>query len=650
MPDTANPPPDSNRPRVVLDDEQHVITHDGPPGPRVPNARPGQQFAPTAHPSPATPPVRPLGRVGAPRGDEATSEEFTFWAPDDQTVEKTQLVRVETETGGTPLRLYGMVAEVTRRSRLADMLEESDRYDNDPAEQVPTDSGGVTCARARTLGAEPNLLVPPREEAPVFAGEAADAAVAYGMAAMAAPVTVGLVRNGGDTTAGPAKIDLDYLLGSLGGHCNVNGTAGVATKSSFLTILLSQVLEGLAARTAAGGPREQARAVILNVKGFDLFWLDHWSTAFTEADTAMWRQMGQSSPRPLQPTFHAPQAPGSEHNAISTGRDGVRPYSWSLGDVVSQNLLTFLFGDADRDDDNFALLLGDLERVLVDERTAGDGAITRRLRADGPAADFQGLLRWFEAGVNNENPEGWHMFAARGSHHPGTVRRFHRRLRRIVYERSGLFRLEATGSHPLDVTSLDPGVPAVVDIQSLADQHHQRFVVAALLNQAVDEQTGPKAIPGMHYLVVLDELNRFAPRNHSDPITRLVETVAAELRSRGVILLGAQQQATLVSTRVVGNSTIRVVGRTGAPELRADTASFLPTGLHSFVETMGGGDKVVNMPTFRQPLMVRVPRPPWAMRKAEATNRPPAFLGPDATPTPTSGPRRVRPRHPDELR
>jgi uncharacterized protein len=313
-------------------------------------------------------------------------------------------------------------------------------------------------------------------------------------------------------------------------------------------------------------------------------------------------------------------------------------------------LIAFLFGDADRDDDNFALLLGDLERVLVDERTTGDGTITRRLRADGPAADFQGLLRWFEAGVNNEDPEGWHMFAARGSHHPGTVRRFHRRLRRIVYERSGIFRLEATGSHPLDVTSLDPGVPAVIDIQSLADQHHQRFVVAALLNQAVDEQTGPKAIPGMHYLVVLDELNRFAPRNHSDPITRLVETVAAELRSRGVILLGAQQQATLVSTRVVGNSTIRVVGRTGAPELRADTASFLPAGLHSFVESMGGGDKVVNMPTFRQPLMVRVPRPPWAMRKAEATNRPPTFLGPDAAPTPTSGPRRVRPRHPDELR
>jgi uncharacterized protein len=641
MSNPTSPPPDPNRPQVVLDDEPPMITRDGPVR---------EQTAPATQPTAPAPPVRPLGRVGAPRGDEATSEEFTFWAPDDQRVEKTQLVRVETESGGTPLRLYGLVAEVIRRSRLANMLEESDRYDNDPAEQVPTDSGGVTCARAQTLGAEPNLLVPPREEAPVFAGEAADAAAAYGMAGMAAPVTVGLVRNGGDMTAGQAKIDLDYLLGSLGGHCNVNGTAGVATKSSFLTILLSQVLEVLAARTAAGGPRDQARAVILNVKGFDLFWLDHWSMAFTEADAAMWRQMGQPSPRPMRPTFHAPQAPGSEHNAISTGRDGVQPYSWSLADVVAQNLLAFLFGDTDRDDDNFALLLGDLERVLVHERTGADGAITRRLRADGPAADFQGLLRWFEAGVNGEDPDGWHLLAARGSHHPGTIRRFHRRLRRIVYERSGIFRLEATGSHPLDVTSFGPGTPAVVDIQSLIDAHHQRFVVAALLNQAVDEQTGPKAISGMHYLVVLDELNRFAPRGHSDPITQLIETIAGELRSRGVILLGAQQQATLVSTRVVDNASIRVFGRTGGQELRADTASFLSAGLRGFVETMGGGDKVVNMPTFRQPLMVRVPRPPWAMRRAEATDRPPSFLGPEAAPTPTAGPRRVRPRHPDELR
>lgn len=631
------------RPAVALDDGPTSAAEMRDPqlGDGVEVAGPG---GPQAVPTP-----RPLGRVGAPRGAEATSEEFSVWVPDDQIIEKTQLVRVETDAGAVSVRMYGLVSEVSRRSRRVDILEESDRYDNEPGETVPTSPGGVTHARVRVLGSQPILLTPPREEAPVFAGDPADAAAAYGMDAMEAPTTLGLVRNGGDATAGPAKIDLDYLLGAMGGHCNVTGIAGVGTKSSLLTILLSQTLTALAESFTAGTSMTQARAVILNVKGFDLFWLDHWSTTFTDADAEMWRKMGQPAPRPMDVAFYAPQAPGSDHNTVPTGRDGVLPYSWSLEDIVTRNLLPFLFGDAERDDDNFALLLGDLERVLMEERTGADGLVARRLHPHAPAATFRELLDWFEAGVNGDDPDGWQAFA-RGSHHSGTLRRFHRRLRRIVYESAGIFRLDHEGSHPLDITRLDPGKPAVVDIQSLGDTHHQRFVVAALLNQAVDEQTGAQAIAGMHYLFVLDELNRFAPRGHSDPITKLIETVAAELRSRGVILLGAQQQASLVSTRVVENSSIRILGRTGGHELRAESASFLPVSLRSFVETMGGGDKVIDTPTFRQPLVARLPRPPWAMRKAEATPDAPSFLGPDAPATPSSGPRRVQRRHPDELR
>lgn len=636
-------PVDDARPVVALDDE--------PTSPQEPpDAQHGNGVqAERAGSTQAVTTPRPLGRVGAPRGAEATSDEFSVWVPDDQIIEKTQLVRAETEAGAVSVRMYGLVSEVSRRSRRVDILEESDRYDNEPAETVPTSPGGVTYARVRVLGSDPTLLTPPREEAPVYAGDPADASAAYGMDAMETPVTLGLVRNGGDATAGPAKIDLDYLLGAMGGHCNVTGIAGVGTKSSLLTILLSQTLATLAENAALGTSANQARAVILNVKGFDLFWLDYWSTAFTEADAAMWRDMGQPEPRPMDVAFYAPQAPGSDHNTVPTGREGVLPYSWSLEDIVIRNLLPYLFGDAERDDDNFALLLGDLERVLMEERTGADGLVSRRIHPHAPARTFRELLAWFEAGVNGDDPDGWQAFS-RGSHHSGTLRRFHRRLRRIVYDSAGIFRLDHDGSHPLDITRLAPGKPAVIDIQSLGDTHHQRFVVAALLNQAVDEQTGAQAITGMHYLFVLDELNRFAPRGHSDPITRLIETVAAELRSRGVILLGAQQQASLVSTRVVENASIRILGRTGGHELRAETASFLPVSLRTFVETMGGGDKVIDTPTFRQPLVARLPRPPWAMRKPEATRQAPTFLGPDTPSTPSLGPRRVQRRHPDELR
>ncbi|MEX1255070.1 MAG: hypothetical protein WEE64_12095, partial [Dehalococcoidia bacterium] len=186
-----------------------------------------------------------------------------------------------------------------------------------------------------------------------------------------------------------------------------------------------------------------------------------------------------------------------------------------------------------------------------------------------------------------------------------------------------------------------------IDIDRLPDRHLQRFVVAALLRQAIDDRTHV-ALQGMHYLFVLDELNRFAPKGHSDPITQLIETVAAEMRSRGVILLGAQQQASLVSPRVVENSAIRVLGRTGGHELRHEVFSFLDESIRDYVEQLGGSDKVVHQPSFREPMHVRVPRPPWAMRRAEASPEPPAFLR-EASAATVAGPKRLPPRSYGEI-
>jgi hypothetical protein len=589
----------------------------------------------------------PLGRVGAPRAGEATTEEFYFWIPEDQVVEKTQLVRVRSRAGTIPVEFFGLVTEVFRRSRRDSMLEESDRYDGRPDEELPLESRGVTYAQVRVLAARPNVFTPPREESQVYPAAEAEARFAYGVDEMEEPLAVGLVRNGGERVAGPAFIDLDYLLGALGGHMNVTGIAGVGTKSSFLTIVLAQLLRFVREHAVAhpeDPEKPQIRPIILNVKGFDLFWLDQWSSAFTPEDFGVWRQMGWDTPTPFDPTYFAPQRPGGEL-PIPSGRDDVQPYSWSLEDVLREELFLYLFSDADREDDNFALLVADLERILAQETRSADGAVTRSLRPGAPARTFDELFDWFEQGLQ---PNSQTLHAVMPNHHPGTLRRFYRRLRRIVYEGSGIFRLEGGASHPLDIRKGEPGRPVVIDIQGLADRHLQRFVVAALLKQAVDEQTGPRALSGMHYVFLLDELNRFAPRGHTDPITQLIETVAAELRSRGVILLGAQQQASLVSPRVVENASVRVLGRMGGHELQQDVFSFLPESLRSYVAQLGSGDKVVHQPSFRQPMQIKVPRPPWAMRRQEARHEAPSFL-PGARSRPT-GPRRVGPRSYEDIR
>jgi hypothetical protein len=98
--------------------------------------------------------------------------------------------------------------------------------------------------------------------------------------------------------------------------------------------------------------------------------------------------------------------------------------------------------------------------------------------------------------------------------------------------------------------------------------------------------------------------------------------------------VGAQQQASLVSARVVENSSIRVLGRTGGHELDASVYSFLPQEMRDYVQKLDSPDKVVFQPSFREPMNVRVPRAPWAMRRAEASLQPPPMM--EGAPAPAS--------------
>lgn len=592
-----------------------------------------------------------LGRVGAPGGQEATSDCFYFWTADDELVEKTQLVRADSQAGSQPAEFYGLVSEVYRRSRRRNMIEEADRFDTRPEEEVAIDSKGVTYAQVRLLASRPTVFAPPREDAAVRPATEEHARVAYGFDQMASPLVVGLIRNGGSRTAGRAYIDTDYLLGSLGGHLNVSGIAGVGTKSSFLTIVLNQLLrwaDSKRVESPEDPDRPEIKAVILNVKGFDLFWLTEYSREFSAEDLAIWQQMGWEEPKPMTCDLLAPVDPRTGQ-PVAVGCPGkVQGYSWGLADVLERDLFAYLFSDGEREDDNFQLMLSDVERLLVEETRRGP-VITRKIRPNVPQT-FQDLFDWFRHGLNEDFPASdtdglvlWGRLNQMGQHHAGTIRRFFRRLRRIVYESSGVFVYDRPNGVPLDLNTFKAGRPAVIDIASLTDRHLQRFVVAALLHQARALQTGPDASRGMHYVFVLDELNRFAPRGHSDPITQLVEEVAGELRSRGVILLGAQQQASLVSPRVVENASIRAIGRTGSHELSQDVFGFLAEELRDYVEKQGPADKVVHMPSFREPMMVRVPRAPWAMRRQEAAGMPPEALAMLGAVAVRHGPRVVAP-------
>ena len=98
----------------------------------------------------------------------------------------------------------------------------------------------------------------------------------------------------------------------------------------------------------------------------------------------------------------------------------------------------------------------------------------------------------------------------------------------------------------------------VVGIQSLHDLG-QRFVVGALLQETFEEkeQTGQRLPLSV---IVLDELNKYAPREGHSPLKEMLIDIAQRGRSLGVLLVGAQQTASRVAPEVLENAALRVAG------------------------------------------------------------------------------------------
>ena len=137
-----------------------------------------------------------------------------------------------------------------------------------------------------------------------------------------------------------------------------------------------------------------------------------------------------------------------------------------------------------------------------------------------------------------------------------------RRSSRSTRSSAATWRTGASGPSPPQRAQV-----TVVDLHNLPDRA-QRFVVGVTLRGefARKERQGT-ARPLM--FVVLDELNKYAPREGDSPIKQILLDVAERGRSLGVILIGAQQTASEVERRILANCAIRVAGRLDAGRGRA---------------------------------------------------------------------------------
>ncbi len=539
----------------------------------------------------------------------------------------------------TVLFHYGIVTEISGRIEGAEIATDTIRL---AAATLP----GERFRRAEVtwLRTHPERYLPPSSGAPIWVAGGTHRRRALFLDKMdeREAIPIGLDMNN-ETVFMPYS----FLNGDRGAHVSISGKSGVATKTSYALFLLYVLFEtewGVTARKASS----HDRAVVFSVKGTDLCVIDKANRRLHADDEigadamAQWSILvGKQNPGPFSDVgvyVPAEEAePGHEPVPDISVRDrnDTHAYGWSPARFVEAGLLDYVFDDLESGQTSFVVqvvrlqllrwawpLAGDETGrvVLIDPDKLGKQTSTvpstwesatrhfgtHKTRNPRPAGEgivvenLDGLVEFVAAKVNPDSPE--HLPAWCGGVTVSTLQAFVRRLWKATPRLRRLIRARLT---EIDLSAQ----LSVVDVHALHSQA-QRFVVAAVLDHIWSQHENSTA-SGKTF-VVLDELNKYAPRQGDSPIKHLLADVAARGRSLGVILIGAQQNPSGVDRDIANNASLEVTGQINASE--ANELGFLAPAMRARAQIVPPGTMITNQPLLPAPVPVRFPYPPYATR------------------------------------
>jgi DNA helicase HerA-like ATPase len=501
---------------------------------------------------------------------------------------------------GQAVDVYGVVDEVRA-------TQEGVRFASDVAltRQGVLPAETAVAAHVSVTRVEPEIFVPPLPGQPVAHAHGAAREQALFFDQMRTRIPLGVSRAGE-----PVLGNFDFLNGTRGAHVNISGISGVATKTSYAMFLLYGLLHG----GALGAEAHTARSLIFNVKGEDLLFLDRPNTTLSAADRERYAALGLPAQPFASAAFFAPSKRGAATVPDTGARmEGVTGFYWTLREFCAEGYLRFLFADADDERSQLSYVVDLVAARLRDcARTSRGGGATVDIGGR-TVATFDGLVSEIGEMLVGDEDSGpsWGGRSAEGTRHA-----FMRRLEAAAPHVAHLVRGDAAGddaAHRIDWTRTQV---TVVDLNRLHDRA-QRFVVGVVLKRMFEDRLASGLSRPLTF-VVLDELNKYAPREGSSPIKDVLLDIAERGRSLGVVLIGAQQTASEVEPRVVANCSFRVAGRLDAAEAQRGEYGFLTPAARARASLLKPGSLILQQPDIPVPLLVQFPRPSWATRPSEA--------------------------------
>src|SRR6266496_4207460 len=227
------------------------------------------------------------------------STPLTFWVgvSPDAYLQLDDAVIVDTEVPGRgTVRISGIVQDARAR-------HEGASFDTDvfliERGVLPVDT--AVAAQVVATRFEPEIFVPPMPGLAAYRARGKDRDEALYFDQMERRLPAGLTRDGE-----AVFLDLDFLDGTRGAHVNISGVSGVATKTTYALFLLYALFHS----DVLGRYSTNTKAIVFNVKGEDLMWLDKPNARLSAADREDYERL-RLEPGPFASVgLWAPPRPG----------------------------------------------------------------------------------------------------------------------------------------------------------------------------------------------------------------------------------------------------------------------------------------------------------------------------------------------------
>lgn len=530
----------------------------------------------------------PIGRVVATERNPTTTVDVRFWLESDVQLKPFDIVRLAPSQRKEEIgEFYAIINEIQQVSDVPSPLSSFISADFGNADIEPRISRVTTTyADATVLFNTRDIEMPVPHESEIHWPDEEGVRRALGIEDYNRKTPAGYI-----TMSGPGQspltihvdMDADYLMGPEGGHLNISGISGLATKTSYAMFLLTSIQQKQETEWKEGN---RAAFIILNVKGADLLSLHEEAHDLDDGTRDDWAKCGLTA-SPLKnvtyfypcSNFDAAAQTKLNQNSVERNIEERRAYRYFYNVSGVLERLRLLVEDID-----------DPNQTLV---SCADYC-TDKISHDSPWASFRHKIRsWAKDTPDKQIPVvSWRRFA----------RLIGQRTKNPLFTERGR---NSKANRQVELKEilnhLAPGNVVVIDIAQLPD-YIQSFVVGDVIDLVrsakvgdasfEDEDDVEEVTPDLGTVILFaDELNKFAPkRGQTRSITRHLREISERGRSEGIILFGAEQFRTGVDEQVTGNSSTQVFGRTtsveagkdpeikGLPGRRAQRVPFLRKG------------------------------------------------------------------------